>query len=133
GILTEIKAQPDMVDFMVLGIGINVNTARSELPPEGTSLAEEVGGWLDRTVFLRAFMGELEKDYFLLLKEGFGVFRASLRSVSSVIGRHIKIRRGKSLVYAEALDIDEIGALVLRFEDGTVRSVYSGDVSIVAR
>ena len=55
GILTEIKAQPDMVDFVVLGIGVNVNTDPKRLPPGSTSLRAECCSRVNRMEFLKKF------------------------------------------------------------------------------
>jgi len=43
GILTELSAEMDRVRFLVIGIGINVNTPLSQLPPNATSIKNEIG------------------------------------------------------------------------------------------
>ncbi|MBF0253436.1 MAG: biotin--[acetyl-CoA-carboxylase] ligase, partial [Candidatus Omnitrophica bacterium] len=48
GILSEIKAEPDKIDFIVLGIGININTAKKDLPEKADSLKEILGNNVDR-------------------------------------------------------------------------------------
>ncbi len=71
GILTELKAQPDMVDFLILGVGINVNTEIKKLPPEATSLKNESSRSVSRIKLMRRVLTEMEKDYQKMKNEGF--------------------------------------------------------------
>ncbi|MGB2600057.1 MAG: biotin--[acetyl-CoA-carboxylase] ligase [Candidatus Omnitrophota bacterium] len=129
GILTEIKAQPDRVDFLILGIGINVNTAREKLPRVGTSLKEECRHSVSRTGLVRRFLEIFEKDYATLKREGFVSLRDECKAVSSVLGKHVKVTEHHKIVEGRAVDIDEKGALILKLDDGSRRRVFSGDVA----
>ena len=130
GILTEIKAQPDSVDFLVVGIGINVNTPLSKLPPEGTSLSEGGAPLVDRTAFLRRLLFEFEKDYVKFKDEGFAALRAECKKLSLVLGKRVDIVEHHRPLSGKAVDIDEKGALVVLTDDGELRRVFSGDVML---
>ena len=130
GILTEIRAQPDSVDFIVLGIGVNVNTPAAKLPPEGTSLKIECGRAVDRSGLLKRLLRELEKEYLRYKEEGFAPFRQECRDISSVLGRQVKISEHHRSVEGTAVDIDEKGALLVRDDSGLIQRVFSGDVII---
>ena len=128
GILTEIKAQPDRVDFLVLGMGINVNTSRKKLPAEGTSLEAETGARYDRVDLLKKILEEVEKDYTLFRAEGFESLREECKEFSSVLGKSLKIDQYDGSVEGVAVDIDSRGALILRTRSGEKRRIFSGDV-----
>lgn len=133
GILTEIKAQPDRVDFLVLGLGVNVNTSAGKLPPEGTSLKIEGSGHVSRARIIRSILGQFEDDYFRFKKEGFVSLREECKSLSLVLGKHVKVEEHNRSVKGTAIDIDEKGALIIRADNGTLQRVFSGDVVLCRR
>ena len=69
GILTEMSAESDRINFIVVGIGINLNSNASELPAGSSSLKALTGHDLNRLGFARLLLAELEADY-LRLKNG---------------------------------------------------------------
>jgi BirA family biotin operon repressor/biotin-[acetyl-CoA-carboxylase] ligase len=128
GILTEMKAQPDRVDFLVLGIGINVNTPQDKLPDTATSVKSELKKALNRAELVRGFLGQFEKDYILFTKIGFSSLRDECKEFSVVIGRKVKITEHHRTVKGTVLDIDDKGALIVRDEEGKRSRIFSGDV-----
>ena len=128
GILTEIKAQPDRVDFLVLGIGINVNTLSKKLPSEGTSLVVESGKPVDRIGLVRVVLAEIEKRYEKLKKKGFASIRDEYKSLSSVLGSKVKVQEHHRTLVGTAVDVDEKGALIVKDKTGELKRVFSGDV-----
>ncbi len=131
GILTEIKAQPDMVDFMVLGIGINVNTAKQKLPPEGTSLRNEKGESINRIQVIKSFLENFEKDYIKLGKKGFASLRDECKKYSLVLDKKIKIEEHNRKIEGIAKDIDEKGVLIVKTKSGKLERIFSGDVFLL--
>jgi BirA family biotin operon repressor/biotin-[acetyl-CoA-carboxylase] ligase len=130
GILTEIKAQPDKVDFLVLGIGLNVNTPHGKLPHAGTSLMEECAQNVSRTELVKYFLENFEKDYTKFKKEGFVSLRDECKAASSVLGNRVKVSEHHKIYEGRAVDIDEKGALILKMDDGSKKRVFSGDVTL---
>ncbi len=128
GILTEIKAQPDIVDFLVLGIGINVNTPAEKLPPEGTSLKIECSRDVSRTGFMKCMLEELEDNYLRFKKDGFASLREECKALSLVLGERVKVSEHHRPIEGLAVDIDEKGALIIRTDSGIFQRVFSGDV-----
>ncbi|MFQ5952460.1 MAG: biotin--[acetyl-CoA-carboxylase] ligase [Candidatus Omnitrophota bacterium] len=128
GILTEIKAQPDRVDFLILGIGINVNTPSSKLPSVGTSLKNECSRDVDRVELVRRFLENFEKDYLKFKKKGFLSLRDECKSYSSVLGKHVKVTEHHKVLEGKAVDIDEKGALIIKLSNGSKQRIFSGDV-----
>jgi len=128
GILTEMSAEQDRVHFVVVGIGINVNTKAELLPPEATSLKMEKGEAVSRVQLTRTLI-----ECFDLLYEDFkqGRNEAPLeecRTLSSVLGTHVTIEQPQGRKAGYALDIDEEGALLLRHDDGFTERILSGDL-----
>ncbi|MFC1548732.1 biotin--[acetyl-CoA-carboxylase] ligase [Candidatus Omnitrophota bacterium] len=128
GILTEIKAQPDRVEFLVLGIGINVNTPSSKLPPEGTSLKNECGRHIDRVELAKNMLVEIEKDYSKFSKKGFAALREECMDYSLTLGKRVKVSEHHRSIEGVAVDIDEKGALIVKTDNGELKRVFSGDV-----
>jgi BirA family transcriptional regulator, biotin operon repressor / biotin---[acetyl-CoA-carboxylase] ligase len=128
GILTEIKAQTDRVEFLVLGIGLNVNTPADKLPPEGTSLKELLGREVNRLDLAKRILAEFEDVYSVFSRKGFRALRKECKKLSSVLGKRVKIEEHRRLITGLAVDIDEKGALIIEDSKGTHQRVFSGDV-----
>ncbi|MGD2278769.1 MAG: biotin--[acetyl-CoA-carboxylase] ligase [Candidatus Omnitrophota bacterium] len=128
GILTEIKAQPDQVDFLILGIGINVNTHQDKIPRIATSLKNECSKRISRSEVVKRFLENFEKDYTKFKKEGFKSLRNECKSNSSVLGKKVKVTEHHKTLEGEAVDIDQKGALILKLDNGSRQRVFSGDV-----
>jgi BirA family biotin operon repressor/biotin-[acetyl-CoA-carboxylase] ligase len=134
GILTETSSEIDRVNYIILGIGINVNTQRSLLPESirgiATSLAEECGGFVSRVKFLQCLLVEFETLYDKFLVSGFSTIREEWKALDSTIGSRVKVSAGAEEIEGEALDIDREGFLLVRTRDGDVKRIISGDVSL---
>lgn len=134
GILTELKAEMDRVDFVILGIGINVNTARTALPDGGTSLKAEskTSNDFSRIELIKLFLQMLEEEYLKFKNGKFSNIRTELKSYSCTLGRHVSVRASdKKTFHGKALDIDENGALIVKLDSGTKKIFLSGDVTLL--
>jgi BirA family biotin operon repressor/biotin-[acetyl-CoA-carboxylase] ligase len=134
GILTEMSCELDGVNYVVLGIGINVNTANSLLSEQtggiATSLAERCGEHVSRVRFVRCLLSEFETCYSEFLVSGFSSIREKWKALNNTIGSWVKVGEGKEQIEGEALDIDREGFLLVRKEDGGVERIISGDVCL---
>lgn len=133
GILTEIKAQPDRVDFLILGAGINVNTPVGKLPAGSTSLKDETGYSINRAQLMRQILEELENNYKKFQKKGFTIVRSECKRLSSVLGKNVRIKAHHHIIEGKAIDIDKKGALIVWDGNCERRRVFSGDVSVVSQ
>jgi BirA family biotin operon repressor/biotin-[acetyl-CoA-carboxylase] ligase len=136
GILTELSAEPDAVQWVVLGIGVNLNAASGDFPDElrdvATSLAIERGQPVPRALFAAALLSVLEQWLDLHASEGFAPIREAWRSRSCTLGREVRVDADGGAVSGVAEDIDETGALLVRTRGGLARLV-SGDVRLLRR
>jgi len=132
GILTELSAEPDRIHFAVLGMGINLNGARSDYPDEMaatlTTLAEARGRPISRAAFAAALWARLERWLEVHADRGFGTIRAAWREMSSTLGQQVLVQTGQRELQGVAEDIDDSGALILRMPDGATERIVAGDV-----
>jgi BirA family biotin operon repressor/biotin-[acetyl-CoA-carboxylase] ligase len=130
GILTEMKAEQDKTAFVILGIGINVNTPASSLPKEASSLKVLTGKEYSRVEAAKAVLRELDVNYLRFLKKGFAPFLKEWSLYSAITGRRVKLTCHNRILEGTAQDIDENGALVIRLDNGLSESVLAGDVTL---
>ncbi len=133
GILTEIKAEQDGVEFVILGIGLNVNTKARHLPRGATSIREETDRKedLSRVEFTKRILERLETEYMLMKNKGFGPVIEEWKALSAMLGTRVKVALPNRTVEGLAHDVDSSGALVVRLDSGVLEKVLSGDVEMV--
>jgi BirA family biotin operon repressor/biotin-[acetyl-CoA-carboxylase] ligase len=132
GILTEAEFLGGELNFVVVGVGINLLGEESDFPRElrgiATSLRMESGGQISRSEVLAALTAGIEKMYLRLRVQGFSGIRRELLGKSSLIGRVVRVQTGVGAIEGTATDIDEVGALVLRDASGSLQRVLAGEV-----
>ncbi len=128
GILTELRAETDRVQFVVVGVGINVNNTAPQLLPEATSLRAETGMSCSRVHLLQQVLVLFEKRYAAFLREGTVGVLADWKARSATLGCRVRfVERGVPFVgMAEALADD--GGLMVRLADGSMVKRIAGDV-----
>lgn len=135
GILTEMSCELNMINYVIMGIGINVNLENKdfskELVDKATSLKEIIGHSVDRKKLLGAILNHFE-DLYIPFKNAGDISKVIniSKEKSILIGKKIRIIQGETERTGKALDIDEEGRLIVEYEDGTVDSIFSGEVSI---
>lgn len=133
GILTEMSAEINKVNYIVVGIGINVNLDEDDFGEDikniGTSLKIVEGKKLVRKEIVGNILNEVERLYIKFKNDDTKEAIETCRIYSSLIGREIKILRGKNTIIAKALDIGENGELIVEY-DGREEKIFSGEVSV---
>ncbi|MBM3251541.1 MAG: biotin--[acetyl-CoA-carboxylase] ligase, partial [Candidatus Omnitrophica bacterium] len=129
GILTELNAEMDKVKFVVLGIGLNVNTRKISLPAKSTSLKEEKKELISRVELTKEILRKIDMLYSLFLKEGFVPIIEKWRQLSSTLGQRVKVSSQNKVIEGEALDIDQDGGLLIRKDSGFIEKIYAGDLT----
>ena len=134
GILTEVNCDIDTVHYIVLGIGINVNTRKTALPKEikgtATSLSQECGHDISRVDFLKQLLLELETAYNEFVTNGFEAIGKQWMAYNNTIGSNIKVNDGQTEIEGKALRIDDDGFLIIRTDDGQTQRIISADISL---
>jgi BirA family biotin operon repressor/biotin-[acetyl-CoA-carboxylase] ligase len=133
GILTEAEFTGADLNFVVVGIGINVLGVKADFPLEirdiATSLRIETGGELDRAEVLAAVIGKIEKAYVRLREVGFPGIKRDMLGKSSFVGKAIQVHTPSGIIEGTAADVDDQGALLLRGSDGSLQRILVGDVT----
>jgi BirA family biotin operon repressor/biotin-[acetyl-CoA-carboxylase] ligase len=134
GLLTEMSAEQDRIRHVVLGIGVDVNMEMGELPPEvrslTTTLAEEAGAKINRTRLLQQVLRDLERWYQKFLDNDADVLE-EWKMLNTTVGNRITVSGAGEALDGLAQGVDRDGRLVVRLDDGTIRTVAAGDVTIV--
>jgi BirA family biotin operon repressor/biotin-[acetyl-CoA-carboxylase] ligase len=132
GILTEAEFKGSDVGSVVVGVGLNVLTDRTDFPPElrdtATSLKIETGDGIGRTRVLADVLEAVESRYSALYSGGFEAIRHDLLKHSLLMGRLVKVVTAAGEVDGTAQDIDRAGALIVRKDNGSLLRVIAGDV-----
>jgi BirA family biotin operon repressor/biotin-[acetyl-CoA-carboxylase] ligase len=136
GILTEIEAESDRVAFVVVGIGVNLNSDASHFSPElegkATSVLLERGRNVDRAAFTARLLARFERCYDAWASGGFAAVAPAWRALSILEGRRVTISAPGDAFEGECAGIDDDGALLVSVGPGPLRRVLAGDVTFSA-
>jgi BirA family transcriptional regulator, biotin operon repressor / biotin---[acetyl-CoA-carboxylase] ligase len=124
GILAEMDAETDILNFVNVGIGINVNTQVPQFQKTATSLKDELGREIPRKEFLSALLAEIDERRARLMQPE---LLQEYRRFSGTLNRYVRIMSLGEELTGRAIDIDAAGALVLKTKDGSLRTVLVGD------
>jgi len=132
GILTEISAELDIINYVIIGIGINVNNDKfpDELKDKSISLKQIKGEKVNRVKVLASLLERLESYYFKAERDGFEEILERWRALCINLGKQVKIIGKNESFEGIALDIDSSGALLVKKTNGTIVRILSGEVSL---
>ena len=134
GILTEMSAELDRVKHLILGIGVDVNQAASEFPPDvrklATSLRAELGKPVLRAELATAILRELDRDYARVCGGHFSDVADEWEERCTTIGQQVTISIGERRIRGRAESLDDDGALLVRTEHGHLERIIGGDVTL---
>ncbi|SHE35967.1 BirA family transcriptional regulator, biotin operon repressor / biotin-[acetyl-CoA-carboxylase] ligase [Seinonella peptonophila] len=129
GILTELKGEQDRVDYMVIGIGLNVKQ-NDQLPSHATSLEEAAGKQYIRAQVIAQILQRIELCYMEYVKEGFAPIRKRWEAgAQSFFGREVQAKTWNGVIKGIAEGLNDDGALIIRSE-GEKRIIYSADIQM---
>jgi BirA family biotin operon repressor/biotin-[acetyl-CoA-carboxylase] ligase len=131
GILVEMTAEPQRVQHVLVGIGINVNHERipDELAAEATSLRLEAGRVFSRLELLISVLRRLEHHYNQFLQRGAAGVVARFDELSSFVhGKRIRVTDAANTVTGITEGLTPEGVLILRRDDGKLEQVVAGMV-----
>lgn len=132
GILLESQTELDLVDFVIVGMGINVAVNEHDFPPElrgrATSFLLSTGKSPSRASLIRAFLSRFDLHYRKVLSGDFSSVRDRWTALSGLPGKRIAAGGPGPPVRGVALGLDDSGILVLRQDSGATIRVFSGDL-----
>ena len=136
GLLNEMSAETDGINFVILGIGVNLNMTAEQFPTDlrnpATSILLETGRPVGRARFAAILMGELDRLYSDFRLNGFGPVREEWQKRCNAHGRTLAVSDGGADVVRGAFaGIDSSGALLVAGVDGKIVRILSGDVRLL--
>ena len=135
GILTEMSSEMMQINYMVVGIGINVNLDLEDIPQDirekATSLKIETGENIDRKELIGRILNKFEYFYEIFtdkcdISEAIDICREK----SILIGKKVRVIERKQELQREAIDLTDKGELIVKDEFGNKSVVISGEVSV---
>jgi len=134
GILTEMKGDADKIDFIITGIGINLNTRpedyHSDVKKIAASVSDSRGGDIDRCAFLQSLLRNFERYYLNFINSGFSDILDIWKEKASIIGRQIKVSLIDETFTGVVKGLNAEGFLIVETETGE-RLINSGDINYI--
>lgn len=135
GILTEMQGDMDIIQFVVVGIGINANLDLEDFPKElkdrATSLKLECGELVMRADIVREILREFEDLYNKYTETGDSQsIISAISKNSATIGKKVRVTGVNMDLEGVAVAIADDGALMVMLDDGQIQKIMSGDVSV---
>ena len=124
GILAEMDAEMDVVNFVNVGIGINANTSIPQFEKSVTSLKDALGKEISRREFLSELLVEIERRQHVLMKAD---LLEEWKKLSFTLNKDVKIVAPGEVVVGQAIDIDTTGALIVKERNGSLKKAMAGD------
>ncbi|MEX0802729.1 MAG: biotin--[acetyl-CoA-carboxylase] ligase [Candidatus Binatia bacterium] len=132
GILTEMSCDAEGVDYVILGIGVNLNYPLDLMPDEirrrATSVFAVSKKKVSREAFLRRLIQDLDRCYGEIQGTGFAAIASRWESYFGLRGQRVRIELLDQVVLGTAKGIDRDGALLLEDDQGNLQRVIAGDV-----
>ena len=131
GILVESVIMSDQIKYAIVGIGINISLNREEMGELGsiaTSLNLSLGYEVPRETLFRTLLQELDSLYFDI-KKGISPIQEWRESLNT-LSEKVSVARGGSKIEGIAEDVDNLGNLIIRTDDGNLVTLTSGDVTL---
>ena len=132
GVLSEVNFTNGKIDFIILGIGINVNHEADEWTDEineiATSIRIEKKESINRAELLAEILFQLEKVYEDVEKNGFEELLNQWKKRCPAIHQKITIQQDEQELFGTFIDLDEDGCMLLKVEDGEIKKIVAGDI-----
>jgi len=135
GILLEMRAEPERVQAIVIGIGLNIHPPRDGWPTElrqpPIALADIAGRTLPRRNRIAAHcLHALDQAYTMWQTQGFAPFRDYWWRYHVASNRRVRVHHDGRYIEGIARALDEQGALLLE-RDGALQRILAGDLEVM--
>jgi BirA family biotin operon repressor/biotin-[acetyl-CoA-carboxylase] ligase len=132
GILTEAACDAERVQYVILGVGLNVNYRRESMPEElrvrATSMADSAGEKIPRETVLARLIHHLDRCYGDLDDGGFDTLRSRWQAYFGLRDRTVRAEHGGKTVVGRAVGIEPEGGLIVEDDQGRRVTIIAGDV-----
>jgi BirA family biotin operon repressor/biotin-[acetyl-CoA-carboxylase] ligase len=136
GVLTEVNATFNEIDWIVVGIGIDSNLKLEDFSEDvrvgTTTLTEELPSQIDENELIAVFLNEFEKVYALYNAGEIEVILKDWRDLSDTIGKYVNITQtGGKVTQGYVVGINNEGNLIIEKQDGGLEKIISGELRII--
>lgn len=137
GVLTEVNSKKEIVEYVVVGIGLNINLTRKDLKQFenlsdiATSMFIEIGSLIDRNEFLIKFINNIDRSYLEYSENGKNIIVEKWLERWDGLNRRVKVSLDNQSFFADCKGLDENGYLVVEKPNGDKYTVFSGDVTLI--
>jgi BirA family biotin operon repressor/biotin-[acetyl-CoA-carboxylase] ligase len=133
GVLAETSTTGKKVNYVIVGVGVNVNfdvakVFAEEVRKAAVSVEDVLGKKVELEELFEALLEKLEEFYELFLCEGFDSILKEWKNYACFLGHQVEVASGTEKWIGLALDIANDGSLLLGLKNGTVKRVFVGDV-----
>jgi len=131
GIICEKTGSADK-PFVVIGIGININSSADELSKidqPATSIYNELNVCLDINMFMNKILENFFFNYFIFKTEGFEKYSSQLNAILAYKGLYKYLIQGNIQYKCQILYCNMDGSLCVKLENGIIKNFYSGEIS----
>ncbi len=134
GVLTELSAEKNKINYVIVGIGINVKQAESDFPHNlkatATSVQRESKKEISRVELLKQSLVNFEKEYLCYKKDQLLKSLPRIRNLSSMLNQKVSLQWNGAAVTGTAVDIDQSGSLIIESSENRM-TISSGEVTVV--
>ncbi|WP_304094152.1 biotin--[acetyl-CoA-carboxylase] ligase [Methanobrevibacter ruminantium] len=136
GVLTEVNATFNEIDWIVVGIGIDSNLKLEDFSEDirigTTTLTEELLSKVDANELIAVFLNEFEKVYQLYKDGEIETILKDWRDLADTIGKYVNITQtGGKITQGYVVGINNEGSLIIERQDGTLEKIVSGELRTV--
>jgi BirA family biotin operon repressor/biotin-[acetyl-CoA-carboxylase] ligase len=124
GILAQMVNDLDRVQFINVGVGINVNNKPQHIEKPAISILQLKGHPVSRIGILSDF---LERFEVRLQNNAFSDVVSEWKEHSITLGKHVIVQTRQETVKGLAVDVDKEGGLVLELANGDLQTIVYGD------
>jgi len=124
GLLSEMETRGDMVEFINIGIGINVNNQPQKYEPKAISLKDVLNKTVSRRLILETFLDDFKNRIQIIDCQN---IIELWKKQTSTIGSQVRIETISDIFEGLAVDVDESGALMVKDKTGKIKKIIYGD------
>jgi BirA family biotin operon repressor/biotin-[acetyl-CoA-carboxylase] ligase len=138
GVLAEVATSGDRLDYVILGVGVNLNVERKALLEAlgdagraAASLKDLAGRDIDRNAFAASFLNFLDEWLSVHGNQGAATILEAWRDRDILTGRRVEVREERITFEGKALGVHADGQLVVEDSKGLTRKVVAGEVRLL--
>lgn len=132
GVLTESACNSERIEFIILGIGVNLNYPVALMPEfireRATSIVTLTGNAVSREAFARRLIQDLDRCYGELEEAGFSSLAARWEALFGSRGKRVRVEMTDRTILGTAQGLDSDGALIVEDDRGERHRIVAGDV-----